>query len=396
MNRSLGVVFTPEKVIQQMLDDLPPHVWTDHKLKWLDPCCGMGQFPLAIYRRLMSGLISSIPSEKKRRRHILTKMLYMAELNPVFAKKCKLALDPKDEFDLIMFVGDSLKMEFPSSFDVIVANPPYNLGAAPLYHKFVEHFIDKSQCVMMIIPSRWFSGGKGLDKFRSEMLARKDLVLLRHQVNSKRVFPDVNISGGVCYFLKDSLHNGLCKFNGGLVQLNKYDVLVEKKYHALIDRMKDEPKLSDLYMGRCYGVETNDARLLDKPVTGAIKCFVSQKRGFVQYIKGVEANGQWKIITTRGSNGDHFGNTFIGRPEEIHSGSYLSFRVNSKQEAESLLSYMKCKFAELMMCLRKGSQNISKSTVSFVPLPPLDRIWTDESIEKYYKLKIGLKGQRVE
>ncbi|MDO9333710.1 MAG: Eco57I restriction-modification methylase domain-containing protein [Dehalococcoidales bacterium] len=388
MDGSKGIVFTPSKIVELMLDTLPPHVWSDTSIRFFDPCAGYGQFPVAIYRRLMIGLEKVIPSEKKRKRHILTKMLFMAELNKEFAGICRKALDPKSEYDLKLFQGDSLKMVWKFQFDVILGNPPYNSGSQPLYHHFVSHFWDKSRYLLFIIPSRWMSGGRGLDQFRSEMLAKKDVRFIRHEVNSRLVFPDVDISGGVCFFLKDAEYSGMCKFNGGSVAMDRYDVLVEKKYHTLIDRLMNEPKLTEIYAGRCFGIESNDARLLDKKCKGAIKCYVSQMKGFEKWVK-MEPDGLWKVITAR-AVGDtrRLGNTFVGKPDEAHTGSYLSFRVQSEREAKSLLSYLKCELANCMLKLRLNSHNMSKSSFAWIPLPALDREWNDTAVNKYYGVEV--------
>jgi hypothetical protein len=121
-------------------------------------------------------------------------------------------------------------------------------------------------------------------------------------------------------------------------------------------------------------------------VKGAIKCFVSKAHGSVKWIK-MESDGYWKVITAR-AVGDtkRFGNTFIGRIDEVHSGSFLSFKVKSKREALSLLSYLRCELPQLMLRLRLNSHNLAKNVLKWVPLPVLDREWDDEQINKLYKL----------
>ena len=84
-----GEVFTPIHLIDEILDALPHNVWSDPKLKWLDPAAGVGNFGLLIYYRLMNGLKSKIPDFKKRGKHILENMLYQVELNPQNAQKLK-------------------------------------------------------------------------------------------------------------------------------------------------------------------------------------------------------------------------------------------------------------------------------------------------------------------
>jgi len=79
-------------------------------------------------------------------------------------------------------------------------------------------------------------------------------------------------------------------------------------------------------------------------------------------------------------------NTFIGKPNEVHTKSYISFNVNSEEEAKSLVSYMRCRLPNFMLSLRKASQDISESTCKWIPLPPLNKEWTDEEVYKHFKL----------
>ncbi len=105
-----------------------------------------------------------------------------------------------------------------------------------------------------------------------------------------------------------------------------------------------------------------------------------------EYIKN-DTTG-WKVITARAAfkANSSFGNMFIGAPNEICSQSYILFIVSSEDEAKSLLSYLKCRLPNFMLSLRKISQDISESTCKWIPLPPLDRIWTDKKLQSYFKL----------
>jgi site-specific DNA-methyltransferase (adenine-specific) len=105
----------------------------------------------------------------------------------------------------------------------------------PLYNKFIEKNIG-AKMLLSVNPSRWFIGGKGLDKFRDFMMKRQDIVFIQHEENSKKWFGNnVSIEGGVNYFLKDSSYKGLCLFNGELYDLSIYDCIVKPKYHKIIN-----------------------------------------------------------------------------------------------------------------------------------------------------------------
>jgi hypothetical protein len=327
-------------------------------------------------------------------------MLYMSELNKKNVFVCKQIFDINNEYKLNLYCGDSLKLDTKKEFgvekfDVIVGNPPYNeeltkIGAKPLYNKFIEKYIDNCKYLSFIVPSRWFSGGKGLAKFRNMMLNRKDLVYIQHYNDASKIFGNkVDIKGGVNYFLKSYNYNNKCKFNNSMLELNKYDVLIDSIYYSIIDKLIKYENINKIYIGRYFGIESNDKRLCNNEKL--IKCYVSQQKGFEKYINEKYINREykfWKVITAeaahKGNSG--FGNMFIGKPNEIHTGSYISFKCDNIVEAKSLFSYLKCKLPNFMLSLRKNSQHTNCDVCKWIPLPPLDRKWNDNKIYKYFKL----------
>ena len=408
--KKFGEVFTPMSFINNMLGDLEAYykekynknIFEDETLKWGDTTTGMGNFPIAIYYKLMDGLAKKIPNEKDRKKYILEKMLFMSEYNKKNCFIVKQIFNMNDEFKLNLYVGDSLQLDIQkefgiSKFDIVIGNPPYNeeltsTGAKALYNKFVEYYIEKCNFLCFVMPSRWFSGGKGLDSFRKNMLERTDIVYIKHFDDACEIFGNkVDIKGGVNYFLKDTNHKGDCKFNGSITKLNKYDVFVDGKFHALIDKLVKFELLPKLYLGRYFGFESNDKRLKSDKTKDTIKCYVSQQKGFEKNIEKKEIKKDynfWKLITARAAH-EHksgFGNSFIGKPDEIHTGSYISFKVSNEEEANSLLSYIKCRLPNFMLSLRKNSQDIQEQSIKWIPLPPLNKEWTDEEVYKHFKL----------
>jgi len=406
--RKFGEVFTPMGFINdKMLKSIEDYwkekhdedIWTNENVTWYDPAAGMGNFHIAIYYKLFDGLKDKIPSKKKRKKHIIEKQLFFGELNKKNCHIISQLFNPNNKYKLNLYRGDTLTIELPKifnldKFDIIIGNPPYNeeltsTGAKPLYNKFIEYYVDKCNMLSFIVPSRWFAGGKGLDKFREMMLNRTDILYIKHEPDASIIFGNtVNIEGGVNYFLIDKEHDGLCDFNGTKVKFSDYDIILDNKYYSIVNRLMKYDKLTDLYLGRYFGIESNDKRLTDDNTS--IKCYVSQQKGFVKYIDKKTIKKEYnfyKIITARanGKNGC-FGNTFIGDKKEVHTGSYISFKVKNKDDATSLLSYMKCKLPNFMVSLRKISQDISSSTCKWIPLPPLDREWTDDEVYKYFDL----------
>jgi hypothetical protein len=142
-----------------------------------------------------------------------------------------------------------------------------------------------------------------------------------------------------------------------------------------------------------FKYRTNDSRLKNN---GKIKCYVSLQKSSdrCKYIDNYdfnETNTFWKVITAR-ANGKNpnFGAKFVGNPTEIYTDSYISFRVNNEDEAKSLLSYLETTFANHMLSIRKISQDISENTCKWIPLVPLDRVWTDDKVCEYLKIEKSL------
>jgi site-specific DNA-methyltransferase (adenine-specific) len=281
-----------------------------------------------------------------------------------------------------------------TKFDIIIGNPPYNeeltsVGAKALYNKFIEYYVNKCELLSFIVPSRWFAGGKGLDKFRKMMMNRTDILYIKHYNDACKIFGNtISIEGGVNYFLIDEKYNGLCDYNGSKVKFNNFDIILDSKYCGIVNKFLENDKITDLYLGRYFGIESNDKNLTDN--NKLIKCYVSQQKGFIKYIDKKFIKKEYNFFKgiTAEANGytGCFGNKFIGIENEVHTGSYISFRVSNENEAKSLLSYMKCKLPNFMLNLRKISQHINESTCKWIPLPPLNKEWNDESVYKYFEL----------
>ena len=400
---------TSIKLVDDMLNRIPEEFWKTPQ-KVFEPCCGKGNFVLGIFDKFYKGLEEKYPDEIERCRVIMTECIYYADLTPlnVFITTEIMKCHVKRwcglfdiDFNFNKYTGDTLKINTEDIWNInlkdfiVITNPPYSTDPSkpetkPLYDKFIEKYID-GKLLLFVVPSRWFIGGKGLDRFRDFMMKRKDIVFIEHEENSKKWFGNhVDIEGGCNYFLKDVSYNGLCLFNGEPYDLSKYDCIIKPKYHKIIDIVINRESISKLYMGRYFGVETNDKRFKNN---GEIKCYVSlqKSKDRCKYIDSYEFNEKnkfWKVITAE-ANGKSpsFGFKTIGKPNEVHTGSYISFRVNNEEEAKYLLSYLDTKFANHMLSVRKISQHINGDVCKWIPLVPLDRTWTDDKVCEYLKIE---------
>lgn len=310
-------------------------------------------------------------------------------------------------------------IENTMKFDVIVGNPPYQLsdgggrdsGAISLYHKFVKQAIKLNpRFLTMIIPARWYSGGKGLDEYRDEMLNDQRLREIHDFPETSDCFPGLNIRGGICYFLWDREHDGLAKiynYKNGELLSNAERPLLEKDSHIFI---RHNEAISILKKVQSFGEKTFDEMVSARKPFGLDSNFSGYKKslagmhnillyrfgdnGYVseeQVIKNHQWIKEWKVIVSKASpGGDTYPHQIISRPivagpNSCCTETYLVVGVfRNKKVAENVVSYMQTSFFRFMMSLIKNTQNISRGVFAFVPIVDFTVEWSDENLYTKY------------
>jgi site-specific DNA-methyltransferase (adenine-specific) len=304
-------------------------------------------------------------------------------------------------------------------FDVIIGNPPYQLddggfgtSAAPIYNKFVEKATELDpRYVVMVTPSRWFAGGKGLDNYRERMLHDRRLRYLVDYPKLYDGFPGVKIRGGISYFLWDRDYEGPCTvqtmWDGRPVgqpvarYLDAYDVLVRwNQAVSILDkvRAKQEDNLDTRVSSRKpFGLPTN---FHGKPVLTGLKdpvmLYGSQKVTWVERA-AIPVNSawvdDWKVLMTavQGTSAavetKFLSKPILAGPETACSETYVvAGRFGSEQEAGRYAGYLRTRFVRFLVSLRKQTQHATRDVYSFVPDLPLDKAWTDLSLYQRYGL----------
>lgn len=316
------------------------------------------------------------------------------------------------------------------NFDVIIGNPPYQLddggygtSAAPIYQKFVEQAKQLDpRFLTMVIPSRWFAGGKGLDEFREAMLTDNRVRSIDDFLSAADVFPGVGLKGGVCYFLWDRDDPGDCRvtthFKGWpestatrplleqgadvFIRFNE-GVSILKKVMAVETGQSDSVTLPDGLRFDAL-VSSRKPFALDTTFKGkttrAANDLVVYQNGGVGFTPrstisaGAHLVDKWKIFTGRAAPGTGNKDTyphriistpFLGEPGSISSETYLAIGpFDSKTQAENALSYLTCRLTRLLILLHKPSQDTTKKVYTFVPTQDWRRTWTDDALyEKY-------------
>jgi len=191
----LGEVLTPSKLIDELCDHLPKHVWSNPNLKWLDPAAGTGNFMSIVFHRLSSGLAKWQPNTAKRQQHILSKMLYQVELNPTSVKKLKQLFGPTAKIVQGDFLQEGtvkrLGLNSAGGANVIVGNPPFqrgmaekrgtNAGRRTLWDLFVEKALTTTLAeggyLAFITPGGW--RGTGRYSELGELMKSRQILYLR-------------------------------------------------------------------------------------------------------------------------------------------------------------------------------------------------------------------------
>ena len=469
-NLSNDEVFTPPELANKMLDLLPQELFRSPKTTFLDPFTKSGVFLREIVKRLDKGLETIIPDRQQRIDHILHHQVFgiaCTELTSLLARrsvycskqangpysiskfsnaegniiyrnirhtwvngKCKYCGASQAVYDrgseaeqyAYQFIHtDNPKQFFLNmKFDVIIGNPPYQMedgggrdsAAIPLYDKFViqakkllPHYL------IMIIPARWYSGGRGLDDFRDKMINDTHIKVLRDYPETNDCFPGLNIRGGVCYFLWDSEYNGACTVTNIIknIENNQLRFLKEDNCDILIrynqsisilqkvQKFKEETLNNYVSVSRPFGMRSNFEDFVhSKDEKNNIKLYRFGDNGYVSIDKitnNLQMVKQYKVIVSKASpGGDEYPHSIvstpiISEPSSVCTETYLVIKtVSSRNQAENLITYIKTRFFRFMMSLVKNTQNISRGSYLFVPLQDFSHPWTDEMLYKKYGL----------
>ncbi len=307
------------------------------------------------------------------------------------------------------------------TIDAIIGNPPYQVmdgggngsSAVPVYQRFVDIAKKMKPCyISMIMPAKWYTGGKGLDDFREEMLNDKRITFIADFDDSRLLFPTADIAGGVCYFGWTAQHQGLCTFVShkdnstaySKRNLSENDVFVRDMIaYEIINKVKalNEVTMDCVVFSRNpFGFASN-SDFSTRQSNDTIRIFTSKGWAFVKktdisYNEGLV--GKWKVIMSK-AGAEHAGQSdangmkkVISRisvisPQEICSESYLLLSCfDNKEEAVNQTTYMKTRFVRFLLAAILLTQNIAKDKFQLIPVQDFTRPWTDIDLYKKYAL----------
>ncbi len=466
-NLSSDEVFTPPEVVNKMLDLLPQELFENPSTTFLDPACKTGVFLREIAKRLLVGLKGIIPDEDERRKHIFTKQLFgiaITEMTSLISRrslycskyantiysivpfqdvegnirfknmehyweenKCGFCGANKAQYDrdkwleqhAYEFIHTNNPQEiFNMKFDVIISNPPYQISdggfgvsAKPIYNLFVEQALKLNpRYLSMIIPARWYSGGKGLDDFRDRMLNDDRIVQLTDYFDSTECFPGVDLSGGVCFFLWDrdnprpthvtTIRNGkiltmqrdlLEKGTDIFIRFNEAVTLYRK---IASDNMT--PFSSIVSARKPFGFGTKGFPTCSPKHPDCVEIYAYPENSSVMrkdIRRNLEAVDKHKVFIAKayGERGSFpylvTGKPFYAPPGTCASETYLMVGpFDSVNEATNAISYMKTRIFRFMVLLKKNTQDAPRRVYDLVPIQDFSHLWTDEILYAKYNL----------
>lgn len=451
-------------------------LWADKTITFLDPCTKSGVFLREITSRLSQGLEFEIPDLKERVTHILTRQVFgiaTTHLTSLLARrsvycskhargehsiakgfasddgniwfertehtwgdtKCVFCSAPRaildreaerENYAYAFIHASNIRARIAElfggdvQFDVIIGNPPYQMkgGAggtsdSSIYHLFVEQARNlEPRYLSMVIPSRWLAGGRGLDEFRKEMLGSHRLLRLVDFPVSREVFPNVEVKGGICYFLWSEAHEGPCDVTtvrgddetSSSRQLDEFDVYVRDPRAVSILRKVlkagEQPITGILTADTPFGLATNFEGFQDKkkPADIVLHYVRGGKRaiGFVprsMITKNSPLIDKWKVLVPKaGSDGGQripdsvLGKPWLSQPPSVATQTFLAFWAANEDEARSIQSYYCTKFFRHLVSLRKLTQDALRPMYSWVPIQAWDHRWTDQALYRRYGL----------
>lgn len=471
-------VVTPEKVATEMINLLPDgflNKCIENRVPILDIASKEGEFAIALYKRFKAlgynledykDLIYSIPTSNIT--YEFTKKIYeLLGLNisniaekfnsydllkikcgkEIDYEKIKKILNQKKQFneiklqDVVQIGGDEKVVKFGA----VVGNPPYQQddggaqkSAKPIYHHFVR--ISKilgEKYSTLIIPTRWYAGGKGLANFRKEMLNDKTIQQLDDFLHPEEVFPDTNNRGGVCYFLRNSSYNNeindvkvVSHYNANNIssayrkmKTQNFDIFIrDQKSIDILNKIFIDKKIVTMqeYISprKPFGIESNIINTSKwstniKTFANPIKCLAKGlKFGYIDLQNVVSHRNlieKWKVYTPRANNigtelNDDNLNTIIGEPNSICTEAYIVIGVDlelNENSANNIRTYFKSKFARFMHGIAKASHDASRTTYRFVPVQDFtsnsDINWSKSiaEIDKQLYKKYGLSEDEI-
>ena len=439
-------VVTPEIITAKIIDALPSSN-IDNTTMFIDISAKQGEFVYAVYKKFGKDVANNFYSitTSKIAYEFTRKVYSLLELDIENIEENYTSYDLIGENEYIM--DENIKINGKNmKFDVIVGNPPYQqkdggaqASAKPIYNEFVDIAQKlKPSYISMIMPTRWYAGGKGLDSFRDQMISDIHVSELHDFLKPELIFQNINLRGGICYFLWDKKYDNtkdLTKvltyqdnltpnINIRSLQTKNSDIFIRHGIGvSIIEKVSTYPEFENLseYVSsaKAFGFRTyfiKDKRFRDTPnnLIKPITCY--GRAGSIGYVDESEVLSHknwidaWKVYVAESNNigtelSDDNQNSFVGKPSTICTETFLVIGAElslNNISSKNLSNYLRTTFTRFMHSLAKISQHGTSKTYKFVPLQNFnsdsDINWnvSTEEIDKQLYKKYKLTEEEIE
>lgn len=424
---STSEIVTPNHLAKQMLSELPREQITDDT-KFMDIASKEGEFAYAIIQTFgeqYKDKIYSIPTSTIA--YEFTRKVYEALGMPIE--------NIENEFNSYDLIGENAEVHINKiksmCINIAVGNPPYQdeggsggTNDAPIYQKFCKVANENTSSMSsLVIPAKWFTGGREhlLGDFRRDMLSSNEVSCLTAYPNHKELFPEVELKGGVCYFVRRKKYDGTCNYStisNGVVEtaevnLGGMDVFVREPLKAKIvekvlsvaKKEKQEFVNEILSADTPFGVPTNPTKNKkimyevqndkDDEFSVELHYLINNKRhsGYIKrnsIKKNADDIDKIKVyVPAAGGSGNDklvLGKPIVAMPPSVCSQTYLYATFSTLNEAENFVSYLKTRFFRFLVSAIKITQHAQSSVYKFVPVQDFSELWTDEKLFDKYRI----------
>ena len=419
-----GEVFTPMTLVSEMLDKLPKEIWKNKNLKWLDPAAGMGNFPIAVYLRLMEELKDEIKDEKERKKHILENMLYICELNKKNVLVCNQIFDINNEYKLNLYEGDTLEFKpfeifKVKQFDVILGNPPYNKGGIrshtgkqlgekneTIWTKFIEKafkWLKPNGYLAYINPLSWLKKSHSLHNTMLE----KHIIWMKLWDNSQSkgmINADIPIS---LYVLQNSLNIdkkkteiiSILKRRNLTTTSNEYlnkDYSIPLAYHSIFNKLINFIETKNLKLEyrtktvKSTGIKTKIPSKYKLEDMLAIDTYTIKEGIMIK--KTTEAHPDANKIKLIIANKASFNGAFIDEGKLSLTGNHKFYIIGDKLEL--IIKMLSYKIIDIIGHYTKYGQDFLDNE-AFTYLPDIRKLEIKDIDEKQFYKLIGLTQDEI-
>ena len=435
-------IVTPLNVADGVVKLLPENVFSYGPV--LDIASKQGEFTIALLKRYGKEVLDKIYSVcTSTLAYEFTRKVYKLlslPIDHIFDTFTSYDLIKKDNNKKYIIPQGIINMKFAA----IIGNPPYQdrggsggTNDASIYQDFCQFSFDVNpRFTSMVIPSRWFTGGREnlVGNFRQTMLTSNHTSRLIAFSNAKDLFPDAEIKGGCCYFIYSPSYNGDCEYSlnrDGKVfsnnrKLGEFDIFIrEPKLAEIVSKVASKSAStieSMISSDTPFGIPTNPTGSAKShfaiyneasPTHKTLLYMMSNGNRVIRYIDGTvirknadKINTPKVLIPKAYGAGESFPHQILGKPEiasgnSVCSQSYLFVSLPTIQEANNFVKYIKSKFLRILVSAAKLSQDAMSKVYRFVPLQDFtagsDIDWSKsvEEIDAQLYAKYNLSDEEI-